>query len=426
MDGGTRPPSFDLLCLTVPGEITTAINDGFVTAAIVFDKKKEPTRDDCRAGQKFFIREVVDVLQEQGFIGGDDSGYNWLKPLDGKWQVEVDGRAYTIYGQKERRLSTERNMLGETSEDDANKDTAVGLFMRGVAQPFEIQIIGAHGKVLKETRKFQVHPLALTIPAMTEQEREQLRESILRDGVQVPIVIYQDKVLDGRHRFYFAATLKKPVRIEEFEGTDEEAKRRIALLNLHRRHLTGTQQVIAAVALFGEEARRKTTEAQKKAGVQGNWNRPRLGTVVSPTGDMNRGPRYEEIVARKAQEVGMTGVTPRSVKALKGIERAPETRARINDGQLGRIRDAKAAINTELQRGKTSLLKSEMPEDLGRQANPPSAFERLGHVLLHVTAIATDESMPPGGASADIPKRVAEIETYWTNMKRALRLRGLL
>jgi hypothetical protein len=236
MDGGQIPPSIDSLCLTVPGEITTAFNDGSVTAAKVYG---EDRRNDFRAGQQFFIREVLDILRAQGLVGGDDSGFTWLEPLDGTWQVDVDGTAYNVFGQKERRLSADRNMLGERGEDGII-NIPVGMFMRGTAQPLEVQIIGAHGRVLKEVRKFQVHPLALMIPPMTERERESLRESIARDGVHVPIVIYQEKILDGRHRVYFAVMLKKPIRIEEFKGTEEEAKRLVATLNLNRRHLTLT------------------------------------------------------------------------------------------------------------------------------------------------------------------------------------------
>jgi hypothetical protein len=58
------------------------------------------------------------------------------------------------------------------------------------------------------------------------------------------------------------------------------------------------------VALFGEEARKETREAQKKGVIRGNQTRSQFGTGLSRTGDKKEGPRYEEIVARKAQKKG--------------------------------------------------------------------------------------------------------------------------
>jgi hypothetical protein len=411
MDGGQNPPSIDSLCLTVPGEITTAFNDGSVTAAKVYG---EDRRNDFRAGQQFFIREVLDILRAQGLVGGDDGGFTWLEPLDGTWQVDVDGAAYSIFGQEERRLSADRNMLGETDEEGIT-NIPVGMFMRGTTQPLEVQIIGAHGRVLKEVRKFQVHPLALMIPPMTERERESLRESIARDGVQVPLVIYQDKVLDGRHRFYFAVTLKKPVRIEEFEGTEEEAKRLVARLNLNRRHLTMTQQTLAAIALFGEEARKQTSEAAQKGRSQGGKSRSCSPVKMTGKHDKNRGPEFEEIVANKAQDVGMTGVTARAVKALKGIEHAPETKKRIDDGELGRPHDAKAAMDAERQQNKAPSASRERSR---------SVTTRTGDLQQDLLEIASNQEMPLGKMSAtEIIQRLDGIPDLVRDAIRTLRYR---
>jgi len=425
MDGGNNPPSTASLYLTIPLEIVTARNDGHVTAAIAFGESR---RKDCEAGQQYIIGEMLEVLRDQNFIGGDDNGWKWLKPLDGEWHVKVDSREYSVFGQRERRVSKDRNMLGETSAEGITSGPT-GMFASGKAQPYEVEVIGRRGG--REKKSFQVHPLALAIPPMTERERESLRASILRDGVKVPLVIFQGKVLDGRHRFYFASTLKRPVQIEEFTGTEEEAKRLVATLNLHRRHLTVTQQTLASVQLLGEEARKETAAAQRKAALKGNQNRSRLGTPLSPTGDRNDDARFENIVARKAQELGLTQVTPRSVKALKGIEKAPKTKARIESGELGRIRDASKAIQVERDEARSppplttqQLDERDQQEAAYRPAYERSILVRLGECLNHFRAILHDDQMPTGTLPKEISERAEEIERIWPDVRRVLRRLG--
>ena len=71
---------------------------------------------------------------------------------------------------------------------------------------------------------------------MTPAEQEQVRADIAEHGVRQPLMLYPDeadktargkpklKVLDGRHRLQFASSLGKPVRVEVFEGTEQEAR----------------------------------------------------------------------------------------------------------------------------------------------------------------------------------------------------------
>jgi hypothetical protein len=110
-----------------------------------------------------------------------------------------------------------------------------------LSEVFNVDVVGPRGGVTR--RSFQPHPLAMAIPPMTKREREALCTSIAELGVLVPPVIYQDKVLDGRERLYCAASVGKPVRIEEFKGTEDEARRYLAVLNniCGGRHLTPAQ-----------------------------------------------------------------------------------------------------------------------------------------------------------------------------------------
>ena len=186
-DGGNKPPSLDSLCLAIPTMVgSTSINDGHMTAAAAFG---EDRRDDCKAGQRFIIEEMLWFLRDQGLVSDK---LKWQADRDGTWQIKNDeGVVFTIFGQKERRLSKDRSLVGERDEETGALIGAPGILAIGRAQPFEVDVIGSRGAIHRQG--FQVHPLALAIPPMTEREREALRDSIARDGVKIPLVLYEKK-----------------------------------------------------------------------------------------------------------------------------------------------------------------------------------------------------------------------------------------
>jgi ParB-like chromosome segregation protein Spo0J len=70
---------------------------------------------------------------------------------------------------------------------------------------------------------------------------EALVKSMENNGLQEPIVTYQDAILDGCNRYRACIDAKVAPRYEEFKGTDEEALAFVIVENLDRRHLTPSQ-----------------------------------------------------------------------------------------------------------------------------------------------------------------------------------------
>lgn len=126
-----------------------------------------------------------------------------------------------------------------------------------------------------------VHPVAGIFPMLPDEVRRddgkvktitlaELADSILLNGLQEPIVLFNGGLLDGRNRraacVKAAKATKTPheefeVLVEDFIGTDEEAEEYILDLNLDRRDLDPTQRAIAAMQYFdllspGKGARR--------------------------------------------------------------------------------------------------------------------------------------------------------------------------
>jgi ParB-like chromosome segregation protein Spo0J len=105
------------------------------------------------------------------------------------------------------------------------------------------------------------HPIAAGYPAMTPAEYRRLLESIKNDGLEVPIVRYEGKILDGRHRYRACVEAGVEPRFEDFEGTAEEACAKAGRRNDDRRHES------EAVVEKRAAERRKRVAAKNAAGM---------------------------------------------------------------------------------------------------------------------------------------------------------------
>jgi len=109
-----------------------------------------------------------------------------------------------------------------------------------------------------ELAKLTQHPIGAEYRYFTEQERELLRESIQRSGVQTPILLYQGQVLDGWHRRQVCVELGKSAPVEVLDdGLPEiEAARRAYDANVPQRHLTPSQLAMWAAKKYELTKRR--------------------------------------------------------------------------------------------------------------------------------------------------------------------------
>ena len=86
----------------------------------------------------------------------------------------------------------------------------------------------------------EAHPLAGIFPFMSGEETKALEDSIRKDGVVNPIVLHEDKILDGRNRYAAAMRLKKPCPAVKLKDPSKAAEFVMAV-NAVRRSLTKSQ-----------------------------------------------------------------------------------------------------------------------------------------------------------------------------------------
>jgi hypothetical protein len=84
------------------------------------------------------------------------------------------------------------------------------------------------------------HPLADIFPLMMGAEFDELVTSIKLNGLREPIVLFEDKILDGRNRARASAAAGVEPRFTPFAGGDPTAF--VIDKNIRRRHLTQEQK----------------------------------------------------------------------------------------------------------------------------------------------------------------------------------------
>jgi ParB-like chromosome segregation protein Spo0J len=89
------------------------------------------------------------------------------------------------------------------------------------------------------------HPLSAAFPPMPETDFEALVADVAKHGLQSAVVLYQDQVLDGWHRYRACVIAGVEPRVTDFDGADPIAF--VLSMNLNRRHLTPSQRAAAVL-----------------------------------------------------------------------------------------------------------------------------------------------------------------------------------
>jgi N6-adenosine-specific RNA methylase IME4 len=101
--------------------------------------------------------------------------------------------------------------------------------------------------ILNNTSAREFHPLANVFPLLDGEEFAALAADIAEYGVRESVVLFEDKILDGRNRARAAQAAGVDCPLTTYDGDDPAAF--VVSLNLHRRHLNESQRALAAAKL---------------------------------------------------------------------------------------------------------------------------------------------------------------------------------
>lgn len=173
---------------------------------------------------------------------------------------------------------------------------------------------------------YDAHPSAGLFPMMDRPGLIELSEDILKHGLLQPIVLYEDRILDGRNRSAACEMNGVTPRYIRWEPDGTSPTEYVIAANLHRRHLTTAQRAAVAVAalpLLEAEAK------ERRGGDRGNQYSG--GKVASASKDADASPRGRASAIAAAQ----VGVSRPTVERAKRVaQQAPEVFEQLRSGEI--------------------------------------------------------------------------------------------
>jgi ParB-like chromosome segregation protein Spo0J len=185
------------------------------------------------------------------------------------------------------------------------------------------------------------HPLAETVPSMTDEEYRELVADIKKNGLREPITLYQDMILDGRHRYKACNETGVTAKYGLFEGTEAKARAFVISKNYHRRMVTAEKKRERIAELLKAQPEASDREIAKQAKV----DHKTVGAVRSKKEATGEIPQLEK---RK----GRDGKTRNKPKAKAKAETKAEAKAKAEAKEK---RDAEKRLFKHLKDSEASV-----------------------------------------------------------------------
>ena len=99
---------------------------------------------------------------------------------------------------------------------------------------------------------YEFHRYCNLLPEMSETELAELTADIQVNGLINPIIIYENQILDGKHRYKACLAADIKPAFTEFTGDDEKALNYVISQNVKRRNLNMGQRAILSTEITAE------------------------------------------------------------------------------------------------------------------------------------------------------------------------------
>ena len=199
---------------------------------------------------------------------------------------------------------------------------------------------------------YEVHELAYIFPAMRDDQFAELKASISRNGQRERIVLYDGKVLDGRHRARACAELGFAAEARTFDGGFAEARAFVIDANITRRHMTAGQRAMCAAAIANAKI------GGDRPPDYGDCNQGYIGEITqSDAGDRCGVSRKSVNEAKAVVDYGVDELADavrdgevklaHAVNAVKAERDPEEIRAALGAMERGEFEELPTALNAQ-------------------------------------------------------------------------------
>ena len=184
----------------------------------------------------------------------------------------------------------------------------------------------------------EIHEAALLFPPMTDQEFAELKDDIRKNGLLVPIKLFDEKVLDGRNRFLACKETGVTPHFEVIEAANDDIWSLVYSLNAVRRNLPEHKKAMIAAQLtnsaVGTNQHTAGAVSQKKVAEELGIS---VDSVLRAKKVLKNG--IPELV--EAVNSGRINISA----AAKLAELAKEDQTQLDFNDIKTIQDASKAIN---------------------------------------------------------------------------------
>lgn len=195
------------------------------------------------------------------------------------------------------------------------------------------------------------------LPPLSDEEKDLLKEGIRKNGQIVPIVVYKEQIIDGRHRFWACKQLGIEPKIMTLD-VEMDARQLIEYafsINIQRRNLSKSQ--LAAMAanstdLFTEDAKQRML----------------AGKPLDPTAKMQEGLESTEKAAK------LFGVSGRYVAYAEAIKKFDAGLFNMLLGGDISITEAAKAMKKRMDSSEVGDVSADDDKPM-RVGNPPIKWE---------------------------------------------------
>lgn len=262
----------------------------------------------------------------------------------------------------------------------------------------------------------KTHQSAKLFPLMNEEELRELANDIRRNGLQEPIVLLDDQILDGRNRE--RACRQAGVEPEYVDLEDCESPVAYVLsANLHRRHLNTTQRSMIAVDALPmlEKERKEMMRLSRGRGKKGREKTPDLlpGQARDDAAELtNTNPHYVSDAKRISKDAPDVAKAARNgLVNMAGAKKLATLEPKKRKDALARVAAGDKPTEVIRQIRREELAEKEVAEPSGRcrviYADPPWQYSDSRAGLANYSATAAEDHYPtmPTDEICEIPVR---------------------